>query len=595
MNFAVDPRGRGAAFHLYLAACAMLLGLLWSPSAEARRAALIIGNGGYANATALTNPVNDARLVAGAARRAGFDVTLVTDVTRAGFDQALRDFRQQADGADVAMVYFAGHGIESGGTNWLLPVDVRLQESRDLRFEAIELDGLLETLAGAQLRMVVLDACRNNPFGNSWRGATRSVAKGLAETEVEGALVIYAAAGGQVATDGAGGNSPFARSLAARLPEPGLSIHRLGSALLDDVVTATGGQQRPWTNMSIPSREFFLVEPVRAAVVAPPPQAAPVAPAPTNNAAADALMWQGADTANTVQGYQAYLGVFPGGIFANTARDRVSRMQAATAAPVQQMAVVTRTVAPAAPAPQPAPLQPAPFQPAPVQQTPVQLAPVQQAVSPPPVAPAANLAAPAPAPAAGAMSSASPPPFTSTSNLVSPASRPAALSGQVVGTPGFITVIVPPGGPPLPGLPAAPRFVDTGYPTCREDYRSVVDPIGKIDTINRCMSALDAYFETAMNGFAKTMILHQEEISRLYSEKVGGQGAYSPEEQDAFYRAMMKEHADSNPGGPNFADHAAARARYDQDRAYLKDRYCFASGTCGGYPVPEGIAPVSGK
>ena len=587
MNSAVDPRGRGAAFHLVMAICAMLLCVVASPSAEARRAALIIGNGSYANATALTNPVNDAQLVAGAARKAGFDVTLVTDVTRAAFDQALRDFRQQADGADVAMVYFAGHGIESGGTNWLLPVDVRLLESRDLRFEAIELDGLLETLAGAQLRMVVLDACRNNPFGNSWRGATRSVAKGLAETEVEGALVIYAAAGGQVATDGAGGNSPFARSLAARLPEPGLSIHRLGSALLDDVVTATGGQQRPWTNMSIPSREFFLVEPVRAPVVAPPP-VAPVAsaaaPASANNAAADALMWQGADTANTVQGYQAYLGVFPGGIFANTARDRVARLQGAAAAPVQQLAATTRTAAPTQPAQQPAAAQP-PL---------LQQAPLQPAVSPPPLAPAATLAAPAPA--TNAMSSASPPPFTSTSNLVSPASRPAAPSGQpVVVTPGFIPVIVPPGGPPLPGLPAAPRFVDTGYPTCREDYRTVVDPIAKIDAINRCMSALDAYFETAMNGFAKTMILHQEEISRLYSEKVGGQGAYSPEEQDAFYRAMMKEHADSNPGGPNFADHAAARARYDQDRAYLKDRYCFASGTCGGYPVPEGVAPTSGK
>ena len=588
MKSAVDPRGGGAAVHLLLAACALLLCFLWSPSAEARRAALIIGNATYANATALTNPVNDAQLVAGAARRAGFDVTLVTDVTRAGFDQALRDFRQQADGADVAMVYFAGHGIESGGTNWLLPVDVRLLESRDLRFEAIELDGLLETLAGAQLRMVVLDACRNNPFGNSWRGATRSVAKGLAETEVEGALVIYAAAGGQVATDGAGGNSPFARSLAARLPEPGLSIHRLGSALLDDVVTATGGQQRPWTNMSIPSREFFLVEPVRAAVAAPPvaPVAAPAA-VPTNNAAADALMWQGADTANTVQAYQAYLGMFPGGIFANTARDRIARLYGAApataSAPVQQLAAATRTAMPAQPAPQPAVVEPAPVQPV---------------AAAPSAAPAATLTAQPmrPVPAAASTPSASPPPFTSTSNLVAPGSRPATVASQpAVAAPGFIPVIVPPGGPPLPGLPAAPRFVDTGYPACREDYRSVVDPIGKIDAINRCMSALDAYFETAMNGFAKTMIQHQEEISRIYSEKVGGQGAYSPEEQDAFYRAMMKEHADSNPGGPNFADHALARARYDQDRAYLKDRYCFASGTCGGYPVPEGIAPVSGK
>lgn len=560
MGSMADPRGKGVAFRLFLAACVAFC-LVWSPQAQARRAALIIGNGGYANATALSNPVNDAQLVAGAARKAGFDVTLLTDLTRDGFDQALRDFRQQADGADVAMVYFAGHGIESGGKNWLLPVDVKLAESRDLRFEAIELDGLLETLAGAQLRMVVLDACRNNPFGNSWRGATRSVAKGLAETEVEGALVIYAAAGGQVATDGAGGNSPFARSLAARLPEPGLSIHRLGSALLDDVVSATGGQQRPWTNMSIPSREFFLVEPVRAApVAAPQPVAAPVAAAPGNNAATDALMWQGADQANNAQAFQAYLSVFPNGIFANTARDRIARLQGAA---------------------QPAPVQPAPVQPAPQQlavATPVAapaaraVAPVVEEPAPAPAAPVAQMVLPAqPAP--------------------TPAFAPAAAPSS-----GFIAVAALPGGKALPGLPAAPRFPREGYPTCREDWKAVADPIGRVDSINRCMSALAGYVETTMNGFSRTMIQHQEQISRLYSDQVGGtETGYAPEAQNAFYRAMMKEHADSNPGGANFADHAAARARYDEDMVYLKDRYCFATGSCGGYPVPAGIAPPSGK
>jgi uncharacterized caspase-like protein len=585
MNIAVEPRGGGIALRLILATCAFLC-IAWAPQAEARRAALVIGNGNYSNAAALTNPVNDAQLVAASARRAGFDVTLLTDLSRAGFDQALRDFRQQADNAEVAMVYFAGHGIESGGKNWFLPVDAKLAESRDLRFEAIELDGLLETLSGAQLRMVVLDACRNNPFGNSWRGATRSAASGLAETEVEGALVIYAAAGGQVATDGTGGNSPFARSLAARLPEPGLSIHRLGSAVLDDVVTATGGQQRPWTNMSIPSREFFLVEPVRAAAA---PQAVP-APTPSqiasnNNAATDALMWQGADQANNAQAYQAYLSVFPGGIFANTARDRIARLAGAAtpaAAPVQQLALNRTVTAAETPAAQPA-LQRAPA---------AQAFAAQPAVAQAQAVPAPSLAA-ASAPRPAQMSAAAPPPFASTSNLLAVASRPmAASAGPQPSVGGFITIAVPPGGPPLPGLPAAPQFSAAGYPTCREDYKSVADPIGRIDTINRCMSALDSFFEATMNGYAKTMIAHQEAISRLYSEKVGGQGAYSPEEQDAFYRAMMKEHADSNPGGPNFADHAIARARYDEDRTYLKDRYCWASGTCGGYAAPEGIAPT---
>ncbi len=147
-----------------LAFLCFVLAALSPDPALARRAALVIGNGQYPNANFLKNPANDAQLIADSARKAGFDVVMLVDLNMRDFEAALRDFRTKADGAEVAMIYFAGHGIENAGKNWLLPVDAKLLESRDLRFEAIELDSLLETLQGAHLRMVVLDACRNNPL-----------------------------------------------------------------------------------------------------------------------------------------------------------------------------------------------------------------------------------------------------------------------------------------------------------------------------------------------------------------------------------------------------------------------------------------------
>ena len=144
--------------------CLLLAGLVSGPAA-ARNVALVIGNGTYAAGNTLANPVNDARLVSAAARRAGFEVVERTELTKANFERTLRDFLQVANGADVAMIYFAGHGIEAQGKNWLLPTDAKLEADFDLPYEAIELDRLLEALSGSQVRMVVLDACRNNPFG----------------------------------------------------------------------------------------------------------------------------------------------------------------------------------------------------------------------------------------------------------------------------------------------------------------------------------------------------------------------------------------------------------------------------------------------
>lgn len=243
-------------FLVLLAICAALS----AQPGHARKVALIIANSEYANASQLENPKNDAALVAQAARDAQFDdVTLIEDVGIDAFEAALREFAAKADGADVAMLYFAGHGIEGKGQNWLIPTDAKLEADRDLPFEAIELSLVTDSMAGAQVRMIVLDACRNNPFGNRWKSGTRAVKRGLAPVEADDIIVIFAAAPGQTASDGAGDNSPFAKSLAARLPQADLPLQLLGGSVRDDVLRATNEEQRPFVSASVTGTPIYLV------------------------------------------------------------------------------------------------------------------------------------------------------------------------------------------------------------------------------------------------------------------------------------------------------------------------------------------------
>lgn len=234
-----------------IAIAAFTLALGASPS-EARKVALVIGNSDYQLTSPLANPSEDAKLILASAKKAGFEVvTLALDLPIGDFQKVLRNFRQSADGAEVAMVYYAGHGIEGQGKNWLIPVDAELGSARDLPYEAVNLDRVLETIAGAKIRIVILDACRNNPFANTWKSSTRSVTNGLAGMDVDDVLVIYAAAPGQTAADGTGKHSSFATSLAKRLPQPDLPFQLLGGTVRDDVLAATGGDQRPFVSASI--------------------------------------------------------------------------------------------------------------------------------------------------------------------------------------------------------------------------------------------------------------------------------------------------------------------------------------------------------
>ena len=233
----------------------------------------MIGNSAYKNVAALANPTRDADTMASAFRTAGFKtVQLRNDLTREKLTDALQDFAAEADKADWAVVYFAGHGLEVNGTNYLIPVDARLAADRDVEFEAMPLDRVMNAVSGAKrLRLVLLDACRDNPFANQMRRsvATRSVGRGLTNVEPEaGTLVVYAAKHGQVALDGDGGNSPFVTALTKRMTTPELEVRRLFDHVRDDVLEMTSRAQQPFSYGSLPGSEDYYF---RAAATAKQP------------------------------------------------------------------------------------------------------------------------------------------------------------------------------------------------------------------------------------------------------------------------------------------------------------------------------------
>jgi basic membrane protein A len=227
-----------------------------------KRVALVIGDSAYQHVARLPNPQRDAAAVAAALRRVGFQsVTLQTDLSRDGMMQALRDFARIAEGADWAVIYFAGHGLEVGGVNYLIPVDANLASDKDVGFEAVPLEQLLNAAERAtKLRLVILDACRNNPFDSQMKRtvATRAVTRGLARVEPDdNTMVVYAAKHGETAIDGSGGNSPFTTALIKNLDTPGLEVRLLFDTVRDDVMDATSRKQQPFSYGSITARQKF--------------------------------------------------------------------------------------------------------------------------------------------------------------------------------------------------------------------------------------------------------------------------------------------------------------------------------------------------
>jgi uncharacterized caspase-like protein len=250
----------------------LLQALALSPAAAAKRVALVIGNAAYQQAGALTNPVNDAADMAKALTASGFDVVLGLDLDRRAFDGKLRDFARLVDGADTAVLFYAGHGLQVAGHNYLVPVDAGLASERDLDFEAVSLDFVLRQMEvgrDGKTSILFLDACRNNPLSRNLarsmgtRGA--SVGQGLAEVRTGvGTFIAYSTQPGNVALDGAGRNSPFTQALAAHVTEPGKNLTSIMIEVRNDVLKTTDGRQVPWDHSALTSDFFFQGQPQAA-------------------------------------------------------------------------------------------------------------------------------------------------------------------------------------------------------------------------------------------------------------------------------------------------------------------------------------------
>lgn len=228
----------------------------------AARVALVIGNANYRAAGALPNPKNDAEAVSKALNSAGFQVVLANDLSREQFASVLKNFSAMADSSEWAVIYYAGHGIELGGNNYLVPVDAKFASDRDVSLEAVTLEQILQSVEGAsKLRLVILDACRDNPFAQKMvrSSGSRSIGKGLGNIEPEGTtLVAYAAKHGQTAEDGTGRNSPYASALIRNIQTPGLEINQVFRRVHDEVWAATGKRQQPFTYGALPSEPFVF-------------------------------------------------------------------------------------------------------------------------------------------------------------------------------------------------------------------------------------------------------------------------------------------------------------------------------------------------
>lgn len=284
----------------------------------AKRVALVIGNSTYRNVAPLINPPNDAAAVAAMFRQAKFDVvTLHDNLGNVEMRRSLREFSDQARGADIAVVYFAGHGIEIDGVNYLIPVDATIERDTDAYDEAIALDRILQAVEPAkQLRLVILDACRDNPFAKKMRRmlAVRAIGRGLAGVEPSqpNTLVAYAAKGGSTASDGGGKNSPFASALIKHLTTPGLGVRRAFGYVRDDVLAATGNRQEPFVYGSLGGDEVTLVP------------AAPVVDVAVHGIRGD---YELAEKVGTVEAWDSFIKTYPTGFYADLAKAQRNKLR----------------------------------------------------------------------------------------------------------------------------------------------------------------------------------------------------------------------------------------------------------------------------
>jgi uncharacterized caspase-like protein len=308
-----------------LAAAAFLL--VSEPAFAEKRVALVLGNSNYQNVAPLPNPVNDSAKIASTLKDAGFDVVdSRRDLPAAETRRALRDFADRARDADIAVVYYAGHGIEVDGGNYLIPVDARLERDTDIYDEGLSLDRILIAIEPAKkLRLVILDACRDNPFARTMKRtvASRAIGQGLAKVEPTSpnVLIAYSAKAGSTAADGDGKNSPFTAALSHHLTKPGLDVRRAFGFVRDEVLKTTNNRQEPFVYGSLGGEDVPLVP-------APRPVAAPATPAAPSAQAEARRDYELALQIGNKSALNAFLAQYPDGFYASLAKLQLDKIAA---------------------------------------------------------------------------------------------------------------------------------------------------------------------------------------------------------------------------------------------------------------------------
>ena len=296
-----------------------------------KRVAFVVGNGAYKNVAPLPNPAIDAKSMAKLLRNVGFDVVEGANLTRDKMTERLLEFGKKAEGADVALFFYAGHGIAINGTNYLLPVDADLKSEMDVKLgSAINIDVTLDqTMADAKVKLVFLDACRDNPFAAKIKSnsATRSVSvqSGLAEMKSgEGTLIAFATGPGQTALDGQDGtNSPFTRALMANIASPGVEIQQAMTKVRAQVNEETNKNQLPWGHTNLIGSVYLNPAPATAGIAAPNVPAVIAGPA----SEVELEFWRSIKDSNKPEELNAYLTNYPNGTFKPLALARIASLQ----------------------------------------------------------------------------------------------------------------------------------------------------------------------------------------------------------------------------------------------------------------------------
>jgi hypothetical protein len=331
----VDGFDSGGSHMRYAIVFLSLVCMLFSAEAARadRRVAFVVGNGAYKNVQALPNPPIDAKSIAGVLRNVGFEVVEGTNLTRDKMTERLLEFGKKAQGADVALFFYAGHGIAISGTNYLLPIDADIKSEMDVKLgAAINIDLTLDqTMSDAKVKLVFLDACRDNPFAAKIKSnsATRSVnvQSGLAEMKSgEGTLIAFATGPGQTALDGQEGtNSPFTRALMANIAKPGVEIQQAMTQVRAQVNEETNKGQLPWGHTNLIGSVYLNGAPAGAPAIAA--SSTPAVASASGGSDVELEFWRSIKESNKPEELNAYLTNYPNGQFKSLALARIASLQ----------------------------------------------------------------------------------------------------------------------------------------------------------------------------------------------------------------------------------------------------------------------------